>query len=127
MRVIYNLKESNQTVPTKMAAIAVFTIATLYRSSIWHASSWGFARSLLEVFLVLGSLPTFFVLWGILWKNDLVLSEQVVVFVLPLYFCIMLYGSSFTSFTYGIMGAVASIWMMSSHLPLIPYVEERRK
>lgn len=127
MRIIYNLKESNQTVPTKMAAIVVFTLATLYRSSLWHSSSWTFVRSLLEVSLLLGSLPTFYVLWGILWKNELVLSEQVVVFILPLYFCIMLYGSSFTSFTYGIMGAVASIWMMTTHLPLIPYLDEPRR
>ncbi|XP_056014198.1 uncharacterized protein LOC125674968 isoform X1 [Ostrea edulis] len=125
MKLFYNLKDANHTAPTKLTSIAVLVLSSICHSDLWHSSSWTFVRSCLEMFLVLGSTPIYYVLWGILWKSVVLLPEPVVVFLLPLNVAMLLYGSSWTCWALAFVGGSSSLWMMSTHFKLQPYSEKR--
>lgn len=125
MKTIYNLKDSNHTTPTKLTAVAILVLSSVCRSDLWHSSSWTFVRSCLEVGLILGTAPIYYVLWGVLWKSTVLLPEPVVVFLLPLNVAMLLYGSSWTCWTLAFVGASSSIWLMSTQFKLIPYSEKK--
>lgn len=125
MKTIYNLKDSNHTTPTKLTAVAVLVLSSVCRSDLWHSSSWTFVRSCLEIGLILGTTPIYYVLWGVLWKSTVLLPEPVVVFLLPLNVAMLLYGSSWTCWTLAFVGASSSIWLMSTQFKLIPYSEKK--
>ena len=120
MTVLSNLKQENQTTLTKMTAVTVLILGTLYRSDLWHSSSWTFARSFVEVLVTLTFIPKYYTLWGILWKSTVVLPEVVVVFSMPLNFALLLYGSSYTSWALAGTGLFTSFWMMATHLNMKP-------
>ncbi|XP_061169232.1 uncharacterized protein LOC133178545 [Saccostrea echinata] len=125
MKIFHNLKDSNHTTPTKIISIVVLILSSICRSDIWHSNSWTFVRSFLEILLILGSTPIYYVLWGILWKSVVLLPEPVVVFLLPLNAAMLLYGSSWTCWVLAFVGISSSVWMMSNHFKLIPYSEKR--
>ncbi|KAK3098525.1 hypothetical protein FSP39_020313 [Pinctada imbricata] len=120
MIVLYNLKNENQTTVTKMAAVTVLVLGTLYRSDLWHATSWSFIRAGLEVLLTVLCLPLYYALWGVLWNARVPVPEVVVVFILPLHFAFILYGSSYTSWAMAATGLFSSIWMASTSFRLKP-------
>lgn len=124
--VLTNLKEENQTVPTKITAIIILLVATIGRTRIWDAHGITILRCIVEIFLVLGHLPVFYILWGVLWKKELILSEQFVVFLLPLNLPLILYGTSYTSWAMSVTGIITSLWMMAHVLPLKPYLPPNR-
>ena len=76
--------------------------------------------SLLQVALVLGSLPVYVVLGGILWAGE-IWGEKAVVFTLPLNAPLLLLASSFTGWALAAAGAVCGVGMMALKLPLLPY------
>ncbi|KAL4233802.1 Pleckstrin y domain-containing A member 1 [Mactra antiquata] len=120
-RLFDNIKQENQIVPTMFACILILYSASIVRSDLWTTGGLSFLRSLLEISTILAVLPMYYVLWGILWQGRLVLSEQVVVFLLPLNAVFMLYGSSYTSQALAAIGIYAGVWMMLMKLPLNPY------
>ncbi|XP_060085782.1 uncharacterized protein LOC132565172 [Ylistrum balloti] len=126
-QILVSLKEENQTVPTKLAAIVVLLIATIFRTRIWDAHGITILRCVMEICLVLAYLPVLYILSGVLWKNKVLLSEQVVVFLLPLNLPLILYGTSYTSWAMATTGIVTSLWMMSNILPLKPYQPPHRR
>lgn len=126
MHVLVNLKEENQTVPTKVMAIIVLVMATIIRTRIWDAHGVTVLRCVVELCFVLAYLPVLYVLWGILWKKEILLSEQVVVFLVPLNLPLMIYGSSYTSWALAFTGIITSLWMMINVLPLKPYPPPNR-
>ena len=125
MKTIHNMRDSNMTAAPKLASVAILLLSSLGRSDLWHSSSWTFARCCLEMCLILGTLPIYYVLWGVLWKSMVLLPEPAVVFALPLNFALLLYGSSWTCWVLAFVGASSSVWMMSTHFKLIPYSEKR--
>ncbi|XP_033741043.1 uncharacterized protein LOC117327911 [Pecten maximus] len=126
-QVLVNLKEENQTVPTKLTAILVLLIATICRTRIWDAHGITILRCLVEIILVLAYLPVFYILSGVLWKKKVLLSEQVVVFLVPLNLPLILYGTSYTSWAMATTAIITSLWMMTNILPLKPYLPPHRR
>lgn len=122
-RLLTNIRQENQIVPTMFTCITVLYIMSIIRSDLWSSGGLSFLRSVLEIVTMLSVLPLFYVLWGILWESKLVLSEKFVVFLLPLNAVYLLYGSSYTSQTLSIVGLFSGIWMMVTKLPLIPYIK----
>ena len=123
-RLFTNIKQENQIVPTIFTCITVLYITSILRSDLWTSGSWSFLRSLLEITCMLSVLPLFYIMWGILWEDKLIMSEKFVVFLLPLNAVYLLYGSSYTSQTLALIGLFSGIWMMVTRLPLIPYVKK---
>ncbi|XP_060575028.1 uncharacterized protein LOC132732568, partial [Ruditapes philippinarum] len=120
-RLLYNIKQENQIVPTIFTCITILYISSIVHSDLWTLGGLSFVRSIVEILSLLSVLPMFYVLWGILWQANLVLSEQTVVFLLPLNAVYLLYGSSYTSQALAVVGLYAGIWMMMMKLPLRPY------
>ncbi|XP_045185435.2 uncharacterized protein LOC123543432 [Mercenaria mercenaria] len=120
-RLFYNIKQENQIVPTIFMCIAILYCSSIVHSDLWSSGGLSFLRSIVEILSILSVLPMFYVLWGILWHSALVLSEQVVVFLLPLNAVYLLYGSSYTSQALAVVGLYSGIWMMIMKLPLNPY------
>ena len=109
--------------PTMFSCIAVLYMMGILRSDLWSLGGLSFLRSILEIITMLSVLPSFYILWGILWEFKLLLSEKYVVFLLPMNAVYLLYGSSYTSQTLSIVGLYSGIWMMATKLPLIPCVK----
>ena len=122
-RLFTNIKQENQIVPTIFTCITVLYIMSILRSDLWSSSGLSFLRSLIEITTMLSVLPSFYILFGILWDSKLIMSEKYVVFLLPLNAVYLLYGSSYTSQTLSIVGLFSGIWMMVTKLPLIPYIK----
>jgi hypothetical protein len=74
----------------------------------------------LQVVFILGSLPVYVVLAGVLWTGT-VWSEKAVVFCLPLNAFIFLLASTYTTWLLAVAGLVAGAAMMILKLPLLPY------
>lgn len=125
-RLFTNLKSENHMVPTIFTSIAIMYASSFIQSDIWTSSSLSFLRSLIEIITMLAVIPQFYILWGILWRGALIMSEQLVVFLLPLNAVYLLYGSSYTSQALGTVGLYSGIWMISTKLPLAPYVPDKR-
>lgn len=125
-RLLENIKQENQIVPTMFVCIAVLYCSSIVHSDLWTLGGLSFLRSFVEILTMLSVLPTYFVLWGILWQSKLLLSEQVVVFLLPLNAVFLLYGSSYTSQALAVVGLYAGIWMMAMKLPLNPHAGDYR-
>lgn len=125
MRLFSNLHDDNQTTATKMTAMFILMVATVYRCDIWHyKSAWMLARCVTEILLVLASLPNLHILWGILYDNVLYLTETVTVLTLPLNFPLILYSSSYTGWVFAAANIAASLWMMMTKFALQPYHDE---
>lgn len=118
MTIFTNLQQKNQSVPTKMAAIAVLFLMTIYRTNIWHASGFTFWRCCLELLLLFSTTPVYYIMLNLLWTDTLVWSEQLVVFLMPINVPLMLYSSSYTAWTLGVTGILSSVWMMTNKLPM---------
>ncbi|XP_021379834.1 uncharacterized protein LOC110467184 isoform X2 [Mizuhopecten yessoensis] len=123
---LVNLKEENQTVPTKLTAIVVLLVAAICRTRIWDAYGFTVLRCVVEILLVLAYLPVLYILWGVLWRKVVLLSEQVVVFLMPLNLPLILYGTSYTSWAMATTSVVTCLWMMTNILPLKPYQPPHR-
>jgi hypothetical protein len=125
MRLFSNLREDNQTTATKITSIAVLIIATLYRSDLWnYKSAWMFARCITEVLIVLSSIPNYYMLWALLYDNVLHLKEELVVFLLPLNFLLVLYSSSYAGWALAAVSVVSSLWMMFTKFSLQPFNDD---
>ena len=125
MRIFSNLREDNQTTATKITAMLILMVATIYRCDIWHyKSGWMLARGVTEILLVLFSIPNFYILWGILYDNVLYLTEIITVLTLPLNFPLILYSSSYTGWVFATVNMAASVWMMMTKFALQPYHDE---
>ncbi|OWF37662.1 hypothetical protein KP79_PYT07874 [Mizuhopecten yessoensis] len=124
---LVNLKEENQTVPTKLTAIVVLLVAAICRTRIWDAYGFTVLRCVVEILLVLAYLPVLYILWGVLWRKVVLLSEQVVVFLMPLNLPLILYGTSYTSWAMATTSVVTCLWMMTNILPLKPYQPPHRR
>ena len=72
-----------------------------------------------EILVTAAAIPVYVVLWGILWKDE-VLSEKAVVFTVPLNTVLYLVASSYTSWTVATCGLVAGVWLMVAKLPMLP-------
>lgn len=125
MRLFSNLREDNQTTATQITSIAVLIIATLYRSDLWnYESAWMFARCMTEVLIVLSSIPNYYILWALLYDNVLYLKEEIVIFLLPLNFPLVLYSSSYAGWALAAVSVVSSLWMMFTKFSLQPFHDD---
>jgi len=120
-RLLSNLRQDNQVVSTIFTSLCVLVLASILRSDFWREGGLSFLRGFLEILCILATMPMYYVLWGLLWRGALLLSEQVVVFIVPLHAVYLLYGSSFTSQALALVGLYAGVWMMLTRLPLRPY------
>lgn len=120
-RLLENMKQENQIVPTMFMCVAILYCSSFVQSDLWSTGGLSFLRSVVEILSMLSVLPLYYVFWGIVWKSTLVLSEQVVVFLLPLNAVLLLYGSSYTSQALAVIGLYVGIWMMLMKLPLNPH------
>lgn len=115
---------SNPVNPTVIASMIILVVMSILRNDLWEWESIGpILLSLLELLFLTLVLPPLFVLWGIVWKSEFLLSEHVVVFLSPLNLFVMLCANSSTSFTLGVFGLVSLLWMMVYQLPLEGYME----
>lgn len=121
---IANIKKENQIVPTIFTCIIILLTSSICRSDLWDSSGLSLLRSLIEIFTILCTLPKYYILWGILWQDKLIMSEQWVVFLVPLHGVYLLYGSSFSSQALALVGLYSGIWMMVMRLPLTPHRTE---
>ena len=120
-RMLTNIKQENQIVPTMFTCITILYYSGISHSNLWDSSGLSFIRSIVEVLTMTAVGPMFYVFWGIVWLSKLILSEQLVVFLVPLNAVYLLYGSSYTSQALALVGLYSGVWMMVMKLPLKPY------
>ncbi|KAL5010898.1 hypothetical protein ScPMuIL_013203 [Solemya velum] len=117
-------KPPNPVNPTVIASMIILVVMAIGRNDLWEWASIGsILLSLLELLFLTLVLPPLFVMWGIFWKSEILMSEHVVVFLSPLNLFLMLCANSSTSFTLGVFGLVSMVWMMVYQLPLEGYME----
>ncbi|XP_052811101.1 uncharacterized protein LOC128238855 isoform X2 [Mya arenaria] len=125
-RLLNNIRQDNQIVPTMFMSLCVLLLSSVIHSDMWSTGGVSFLRGFLEVITIFATLPTYYILWGLLWEGKLLLSEQVVVFLVPVHTIYLLFGSSYTSQALALVGLYSGIWMMVTKLPLRAYQPDDR-
>ncbi|XP_076444586.1 uncharacterized protein LOC143282735 [Babylonia areolata] len=119
------LSPANRAAPTALAAVGTLATSTLLQSHLW--GGWwsedvgvgAMLLGLVEVAVVLASLPVYVVMGGILWEGR-IWSEKAVVFSMPLNALLLVAGSSYTAWVLCAAGFVCGLGMMVFRLPLLP-------
>ncbi|XP_067674659.1 uncharacterized protein [Haliotis asinina] len=117
---LISLRDHNHRTPTILSSIAVLVFASVYRSSLWQGDVVSVLWGCSEILLLLCTFPVYIVLWGVLWKNE-VISENMVVFTMPLNGFLYLVGTTYSIWAVATYGLLAGTWMMVYKLPMVPY------
>ncbi|XP_048239676.1 uncharacterized protein LOC124140327 [Haliotis rufescens] len=117
---LLSLRDHNHRTPTILSSIAVLILASIYRSSLWQGDVVNILWGCSEILLLISTIPVYIVLWGVLWKNEII-SENMVVFAMPLNGFMYLVGTTYTIWTVATYGLMSAIWMMVYKLPMVPY------
>ncbi|XP_041351647.1 uncharacterized protein LOC121370463 [Gigantopelta aegis] len=120
MRLFHNLTEDNHMTPTLMCCVCMLTIASLCRNNMFIATGLlTVFCGVMEILMTAATVPVYIVLWGILWKDE-ILSEKAVVFTVPLNMVLFFVGSSYTTWALATSGLIAGVWLMIAKLPMLP-------
>ncbi|KAL8579558.1 hypothetical protein ACOMHN_025511 [Nucella lapillus] len=116
-----SLSPSNRATPIVMAALTSLVVSALYQSRLWRWEGWlSVCAGVGEVVSVVGSLPVYAVLCGVLWCGE-VWGEQVVVFTVPLNAFVFLLATGYTAWALCVCGFVCGVGLMVYKLPMAPY------
>lgn len=116
-----SFQHGNQAVPSMMASLVLISLISIGRSDIWSSQSTvDFLRCIVEVFLIVITSPVYVVLWGVLYRREIIWSEMFVVLLMPLNLVLLLLASSYTCRILAMCGLISGIWMMVQRLPLLP-------
>ncbi|XP_046580013.1 uncharacterized protein LOC124287567 [Haliotis rubra] len=117
---LISLRDHNHRTPTILSSIAVLVLASVYRSSLWQGDVVNILWGCSEIIFLIGTFPVYIVLWGVLWKNEII-SENMVVFTMPLNGFMYLVGTTYSIWAVATYGLLAGTWMMVYKLPMVPY------
>ncbi|XP_005097139.1 uncharacterized protein LOC101863811 [Aplysia californica] len=119
--ILPRLDGDKQATPTIMASFSILVLATVLRSRFWDFAFYlSVIGGFFEVLMALVSIPIFYVMWGILWKGE-VLSEPAVVFLTPYSFLLVMCATSYSAWLLALATLVSGMWMMMYRLPMVPY------
>ena len=114
-----SLSKHNHLVPTFMIINITLLLSSIYDCRLWTAVAMGYKiLGIIEMMLITVTLPVWFILWGVLWDESILLRDRIVVFTMPLFSLLLPLGSTMQTQFLGACGLAVGYWLTMYKLPL---------